>query len=62
MRLFNKDNKVINMFLTLLGFDYLSMGNHGEIWRHHSKNIITNISRSSNVWGGFLIGKRALVF
>ena len=36
------------MFLTLLGFDYLSMGNHGEIWRHHSKNIITNISRSSN--------------
>jgi len=48
MRLFNKDNKVINMFLTLLGFDYLSIVNHGEIWKHHSKNIITNITRSSN--------------
>ena len=48
MRLFKKDNRVINKFLTLLGFDYLSMGNHGEIWKHHSKNIITNISRSSN--------------
>ena len=44
MRLFKKDNRVINMFLTLLGFDYLSMGNHGEIWKHHSKNIITNIA------------------
>ena len=40
MRLFKKDNMVINMFLTLLGFDYLSMGNQGEIWKHHSKNII----------------------
>ena len=48
MRLYNKDNKVITMFLTILGFDYLSIGNHGEIWRHQSKNIITNITRSSN--------------
>ncbi len=62
MRLFKKDNRVINMFLTLLGFDYLSMGNQGEIWKHHSKNIITNITRSSNDLRWFLIGKRALVF
>ena len=48
MRLYNKDNKVITMFLTILGFDYLSVGKHGEIWRHQSKNIITNITRSSN--------------
>jgi hypothetical protein len=48
MRLYNKDNKVITMFLTILGFDYLSIGNHGEIWRHKSKDIITNITRSSN--------------
>ena len=48
MRLYNKDNKVITMFLTILGFDYLSIGNHGEIWRHQSKDIITNITRSSN--------------
>ena len=48
MSLFNTDNKVIIMFLTLLGFDYISMGNHGEIWKHHSKNIITNINRSTS--------------
>ena len=48
MRLYNNDNKVITMCLTLLGFDYVSIGNQGEIWRHHSKNIITNITRSSN--------------
>ena len=48
MRLYNNDNKVVTMFLTLLGFDYLSTGNHGEIWRHPIKNIITIITRSSN--------------
>ena len=47
-RLYKKDNKVITMFLTILGFNYLSKGKHGEIWRHNSKNIITNITRSSN--------------
>ena len=39
MRLFKKDNRAINMFLTLLGFDYLCMGYQGEIWRFHY-NII----------------------
>ena len=61
MRLFDKDNRVINMFLKLLGFDYLSMGNHGEIWRHHSKNIITNNRRKSNVLRWIYNSKDSLI-
>jgi len=46
------------MFLTLLGFDYFSTGNQGEIWKHHGKNLITNITKSSNDLRWFFNWKR----
>ena len=48
MEQFKAEKKVIVMFLTLLGFDYFSTNNKGEIWKHHVKNLTTNLTNSSN--------------
>ena len=48
MEQFKTEKKVIVMFLTLLGFDYFSTSNKGEIWKHHGKKLTTNLTNSSN--------------
>ena len=53
MAQFEIEKKVIIMFLTLLGFEYVSQGKHGGLWKHHGKNLITNITSSSGNWRWF---------
>ena len=53
MAQFAIEKKVIIMFLTLLGFEYVSQGKLGGLWKHHGKNLITNITRSSDNWRWF---------
>ncbi len=36
------------MFLTLLGFDCLYTSNNQEIWKHHGKNLTTNLIKYYN--------------
>ena len=58
MAQFEMEKKVIIMFLTLLGFEYVSQGKHGGLWKHHGKNLITNITSSSGNWRWFNNWKR----
>ena len=58
MEQFKTDKKVITMFLILLGFDFLYTSNNQEMWKHHGKNLITNIASSSGNWRWFNNWKR----
>ena len=58
MAQFAIEKRVIIMFLTLLGFEYVSQGKHGGLWKHHGKNLITNITSSSDNWRWFNNWKR----
>ena len=58
MAQFEIEKKVIIMFLTLLGFEYVSQGKHGGLWKHHGKNLITKITSSSCNWRWFNNWKR----
>ena len=58
MEQFKTEKKVITMFLTLLGFDYFSTSNSGEIWKHHGKNITTSLTNSANDLRWFFHWKR----
>ena len=53
MAQFEIEKKVIIMFLTLLGFEYVSQGKQGGLWKHQGKNLITNITSSSGNWRWF---------
>ena len=46
------------MFLTLLGFDCLYTRNNQEKWKHHGKNITTNLTRDYNDLRWFFNWKR----
>lgn len=47
-----KEKKVVEKFLTLLGFEYDRTGKHGEVWKHHTKNLTTQLpsTPSDNRW------------
>ena len=39
----NKEKKIFEKFLTLLGFEFERVSKHGEYWKHHAKKLSTQI-------------------
>ena len=46
------------MFLTLLGFEYVSQEDHKGLWKHYGKNLVTDIAEISGNWKCFNNWKR----
>lgn len=48
----NKEKKIFEKFLSLLGFEFERVSKHGEFWKHHTKKLTTQIpiSPSDHKW------------
>ena len=49
---FEKDKKVFSNIIDALGFEFDRNGKYGEVWKHNTKNLITQLptSSSDNRW------------